>query len=83
MRSELPRLVSTINNAARAPEGWREVMTLLMKVVRVTGAAYIVRDRSTGRVDCACFTGLSAEFKADYINHYAALDHYSPILNES
>jgi hypothetical protein len=83
MHANLSRLVSTINNAAPAPEGWSEVLNLLMQAARVAGAAYIVRDRATGKVDWACFSGLSAEFKSDYIRQYAALDPYAPLLNET
>jgi hypothetical protein len=47
------------------------------------GAALIVSNKSTGNVDDACFSGLSAGFKADYVRHYAALDPYAPLLDGS
>src|SRR6185369_2509905 len=45
--------------------------------------ALIISNKSTGTVEEACFVGLSAEFKSDYIRHYAALDPYSPLLDGS
>ncbi len=33
------------------------------------------------RFDWICFSGLSAEFQPDYVNHYASLDPFSPLLN--
>jgi hypothetical protein len=47
------------------------------------GAALIVSNKITGNVDDACFSGLSAGFKADYVRHYAALDPYAPLLDGS
>jgi hypothetical protein len=49
----------------------------------VAGAACIVRNKITGRVDWVCFSGLSAEFEADYVDYYAPLDPLSPLLNVS
>jgi hypothetical protein len=43
----------------------------------------IVSNKNTGKIDEACFSGLSAEFKSDYVRHYAALDPYSPLLDGS
>jgi hypothetical protein len=47
------------------------------------GAALIISNKITGNVDDACFFGLSAGFKADYVRHYAALDPYAPLLDGS
>jgi hypothetical protein len=47
------------------------------------GAALIISNKITGNVDDACFSGLSAGFKADYVRHYAALDPYAPLLDGS
>jgi hypothetical protein len=49
----------------------------------VAGTALIISNKSTGNVDEACFSGLSAGFKADYVRHYAAVDPYSPLLDGS
>ena len=43
----------------------------------------VISNKHTGNVEEACFFGLSAEFKSDYIRHYAALDPYSPLLDGS
>jgi hypothetical protein len=55
----------------------------LTKAAAVAGAALIIFNKSTGNVDEACFSGLSAEFKSDYIRRYAAMDPYSPLLDGS
>ncbi|MDI3562561.1 DUF6894 family protein [Bradyrhizobium sp. Arg816] len=52
-----------------------------MDEASVAGAALIVTNKTTGTVDEAVFCGLSAEFKSRYVEHYAALDPYSPLLD--
>ena len=54
-----------------------------MDAMGIGGAALIISNKATGAVDDACFSGLSAEFKFRYIEHYAALDLYSPMLDGS
>ena len=44
------------------------------------GAAYIVRNARTGRVDWANFLGPSAKFASDYIPHFAAKDPFTELL---
>jgi hypothetical protein len=83
MRSQLSRLLATITDTALAGEGWPHVLNSLIQALRVPGAAYIVRDKTTDRVDWACFCGLSAEFKSDYVSQFAALDPYSPLLDDT
>lgn len=58
-----------------------DALQALTEATGVAGAALIVFDKSTGNVDDACFSGLSAGFKSDYIRHYAALDTYSPLVD--
>jgi hypothetical protein len=81
--ARVSRIISTINTATHACDGWADVLNSLMQEFRIPGAAYFVRNRMTGSVEWACFAGLSAEFKSDYVRHYAALDPYIPLLNET
>ena len=57
--------------------------TALTDAAGVAGAALIIFNKSTGKVDEAHFCGLSAGFKSDYVRHYAALNPYSPLLDGS
>ncbi|MEA2345814.1 MAG: hypothetical protein QOF63_3983 [Thermoanaerobaculia bacterium] len=76
-------LVSTFHDAALSPEAWPRALKALTDAAGAAGAALIVSNKSTGNVDDACFSGLSAGFKSDYVRHYAALDPYSPLLDGS
>jgi hypothetical protein len=76
-------LVSTLHDAAVSPEAWPLAPKVLTEAMNVGGAALIIANKTTGRVDDACFFGLSAEFKLDYLERYAALDPYSPLLDRS
>lgn len=79
----MPTLVSMLQDAAASPEAWPDALKALMEAAGVAGAALIISNKNTGTVEDACFVGLSAEFKSDYIKHYAALDPYSPLLDGS
>src|SRR4030081_1372106 len=76
-------LVATLRDAAASPEAWPEELTALAEAAGVAGAALIIFNKGTGKVDEAHFCGLSAGFKSDYVRHYAALDPYSPLLDGS
>jgi hypothetical protein len=76
-------LVSTFHDAAVSTEAWPQALKALTDAAGVAGAALIIFNKSTGNVDEACFSGLSAEFKPDYVRHYAALDPCSPLLDGS
>ena len=41
------------------PDAWPEALQSLSDAVGVAGAAYIAFNKITGRVDWACFSGLS------------------------
>jgi hypothetical protein len=56
-------LVSTFHDAAVSPEAWPQALKALTDAAGVAGAALIIFNQSTGNVDEACFSGLSAEFK--------------------
>jgi hypothetical protein len=76
-------LVARLHDAAVMPEAWPAALTALTDAAGVAGAALIIFNKSTGKVDEAHFCGLSAGFKSDYVRHYAALDPYSPLLDGS
>ena len=79
----MSHLVSTLHDAAVSPEAWPQVLEALTDAAGVAGAALIIFNKSTGNVDEAYFSGLSAGFKSDYVRHYVALDPYSPLLDGS
>jgi hypothetical protein len=76
-------LVSAFHDAASSPEAWPDALKALTDAAGVAGAAMIIFHRSTWKVDEAHFSGLSAELKSDYVQHYAAVDPYSPLLDGS
>jgi hypothetical protein len=73
-------LASTFHDTAVSPEAWPHALTALTDAA---GVALIILSKSTGNVDEACFSGLSAGRKCDYVRHYAAGDPYSPLLDRS
>ena len=81
MPPDFSRLVGKISEAGFAPEAWPEFLESLTGALGVAGAACIIANKKTRRVDWVCFSGLSAEFRSDYVNYYAALDPFSPLLN--
>jgi hypothetical protein len=64
-------------------EAWPDALKALTEAAGVAGAALIILNKHTGNVEEARFFGLSAEFKSDYIRHYATLDPYLPLLDGS
>ena len=62
-------LVSTIHDAAVSPEAWPRALAALTDAIGVAGAALIISNKRTGNVDEACFSGLSAGFKPNYVRH--------------
>ena len=66
-------LVARLHDAAVTPEAWPDALTALTDAAGVAGAALIIFNKSTGKVDEAYFCGLGAGFKSDYVRHYAAL----------
>ena len=81
MPPDISRVVAKIHEAGLAHEAWPEALKSLTDALGVAGAAYIVSNKRTKRVDWACFSGLSAEFQPAYINYYAPLDPFTPLLN--
>src|ERR1700692_4696787 len=83
MSSLVASLVERLHDAAVTPEAWADALTALTDAAGVAGAALIIFNKSTGKVDEAHFCGLSAGFKSDYVRHYAAIDPYSSLLERS
>jgi hypothetical protein len=80
MLPETARLFVKIPDAGRSPEAWPDALKSLTGTLEVAGAACIISNRTSGRVEWVCFSGLSAEFESDYLDHYAPLDPYTPLL---
>src|ERR1700730_12268734 len=83
MHRDMTCLIAKVHDAAFAAEAWPETLRSLTDALDVASAACIIRNKITGVVDWVCFSGLSAEFEADYITHYAPMDALSPLLNVS
>jgi hypothetical protein len=81
MPPDISRVVAKIHEAGLAHEAWPEALKSLTDALGVAGAACIVSNKRAKRVDWVCFSGLSAEFEPTYINHYAPLDPFTPLLN--
>jgi DNA-binding CsgD family transcriptional regulator len=76
MADPIGRVISKIYDAALDPRLWTNVLQSVTEAVGAVGAAYIVRDARTGRVDWANFLGPSAKFTSDYITRFAAQDRF-------
>jgi DNA-binding CsgD family transcriptional regulator/PAS domain-containing protein len=74
-------LHARLSEAAVDPAAWPAALEAVAGALGAVGAAYILSDNSTGRVEWASFVGPSADRKADYIDHYAGLDPYRPRLD--
>ena len=81
MQPDISRLIRKIRDTGFAVEAWRDTLNLLTDALGVAGAACIISNRRTGRVDWACLSGPSAKLQPNYINHYAPLDPLIPLLN--
>ena len=79
MTPSLVRTTTMIFDAAIKPELWSAALSGVAAIMGAEGAAYIVRDKQTRRVEWACLTGPSIELTQDYLGHYAALDPYLPL----
>jgi hypothetical protein len=83
MMPDIYRAVAKIREAGVAPQAWPDALKSLTDALGVAGAACIISNKKISRVDWACFSGLSAEFEPAYIDHYALLDPFSPLLNSA
>ena len=80
MRSDLTRIVNGFYEAVLAPDSWSDALAALGDFIGADGAAYIIRGKQGEAVDWAIFSGPSAELKPDYVNHFARLDPYAPLI---
>jgi hypothetical protein len=76
----LARAGRALRDAEISPEAWPQALDSLMDALSLAGAACILFNNQTGKADWVCFSGLSAELETRYIDHYAALDPFSPLL---
>jgi PAS domain-containing protein/DNA-binding CsgD family transcriptional regulator len=76
MADPIGRIIPSIQDAALEPRLWTAVLQSLSEEMGAIGAAYIVRNTRTGRVEWANFLGPSLEFRSDYITHFAAKDPF-------
>ena len=83
MAPDISRVIAKIREAGLATEAWPEALQSLTDTLGVVGAACIVSNKRTKCVDWVCFSGLSADFQSAYIDHYALLDPYTPLLNDT
>lgn len=79
-RDPFAGIVSRLYDAALAPEGWTTVLQSLADAAGTLGAAYILSNKQTGRVEWASIAGYGIDATADYVGYYAALDPYRPML---
>ena len=78
----LGRIIPRIHDAGLDPRLWTGVLQSLTEAMGAIGAAYIVRNARTGRVEWANFLGPSAEFRSDYITHFAAIDPFTELFTD-
>ena len=76
MADPIGRVISKIHDAALDPRLWSSVLQSVTEAIGAVGAAYIVRNARTGRVDWANFLGPSAKYTSDYIARFAAQDRF-------
>ncbi len=76
MADPIGRVISKIQDAALDPRLWSSVLQSVAETAGAIGAAYIVRNARTGRVDWANFLSPSAKFASDYIARFAAQDRF-------
>lgn len=81
MRPDDKRLIDKIRETGVTAEAWPDALQALTNSLGFAGAACIISNKATGRIDWVCFSGLSAELESDYVNHYAPLDPYAPLLS--
>jgi len=81
MRSD-PRaqLITSFYDAAVTPELWPAALQSFADYLGAIGAGYILCNKQTGRVDWISLCGPCAEYKSEYVEYYAPLDPYRPLL---
>ena len=83
MADPIGHVISKIHDAALDPRLWTNVLQAVTEVVGAIGAAYIVKNARTDRVEWANFLGPSAKYTRDYITRFAAQDRFIEHLTKS
>ncbi len=76
----LAGVLSGICEAALKPEAWPGVLQDITGYLEADGAAYILMNKLTARVEWISVSGPSVGRQADYVSHFAAIDPYTPLL---
>src|SRR5690349_15287018 len=76
------RAITSIYEATIAPELWPMALTSTSEALGAVGAAYLIENRRTGRVEWASLVGPGAASTRDYISYYSTIDPFRP-LHES
>src|SRR3954453_2935695 len=79
-RDLLAVVLSGICEAALNPEAWSGILQDIAGYLEADGAAYILKNKRTARVEWINLWGASSGRQDDYVNHFAALDPYWPLL---
>src|SRR5215813_4466534 len=74
------RAVAQLYDAAKAPELWSAALQRVADLAGGIGAGHVVQNRRTGVVEWVAVTGPCAELEPRYIDFYAPLDLFAPML---
>lgn len=74
-------IVTRIYDAALMPDLWPATLRALTAELGEVGAAYILWNKQTSRVEWVSLAGPMLEMKAEFVAHYAALTPYRPVLD--
>jgi PAS domain-containing protein/DNA-binding CsgD family transcriptional regulator len=74
------RAVAQLYDAAKTPELWSAALQRIASLVGGIGAGHLVQNRRTGAVEWVTVTGPCAELEPRYIDFYAPLDLFAPML---
>jgi DNA-binding CsgD family transcriptional regulator len=81
MRAEVfSKIVSLVYDAAVTPDLWPKALEAIGEATGGVGAAYLIKNRQTHRVDWVNLAGPSAVMKTEYVNYYAARDPFNQVL---
>lgn len=81
--SDLHALARAVTAAGNASTIWPDTMSAITTALGVAGAGLFSTNKMTRRVDWARFTGLSGEVESRFVDYYAHLDPFVPLLGES
>ena len=77
----IQRIVSSFYEAIVNPDRWPAALEGVAEFTGAIGASYLHRQIRTGSIQFLVAYGPVAEAQPDYIERYAALDPYAPVLN--